>query len=43
MDKRGLKSVPDSGILTPMLEVQGVKVSYYKLLNARIKKEGYIL
>ena len=42
MNDRGLRTIPDSQILTPMLEVQGIKVSYDKLITA-LRKEGYSL
>jgi len=40
MDPRGLKTVPGSRILTPMLKDQGINVDYSLLLTAMVK-EGY--
>ena len=42
MDDRGLRTIPDSRILTPMLEEKGINVAYNQLLTAMVK-EGYSL
>ena len=40
MNDRGLRTIPERQILTPMLEVQGIKVSYNNLITA-LRQEGY--
>lgn len=40
LEKRGLKTLPDIRIITPILKERGISVNYHNLINL-LSKEGY--